>query len=189
MEVSHEVERAEFETITDRLVRRASTGRGRVTAVGRGDAEDVVQDAWEKRVRQGTPLPRGRNLEAHLHEALVDVSTDHRRSRRRKSVVPAEKIVQLETVPEDDLGLVDPHERHLAALQARELYETALEVLGEAAMAYAVLDALDLSEKEIAVELGISEREASALRKRVSRARPRIAEAIGRPTKTEKEDH
>jgi DNA-directed RNA polymerase specialized sigma24 family protein len=45
-----------------------------------------------------------------------------------------------------------------------------------------------LSEKEIAVELGISDTESGALRKRVARARPAIAAAINQHVPQPRED-
>lgn len=188
MAAKWEVERAEFETITRHLIPRAAAGRGRVAAVGREDAEDVVQSAWEKVVRQDKPLRRGGSLEAHVHEALVDVSADHRRTRGRKSAVPSGRIVPLDAVSEDAVGLLHPHDETDAALAARELYETIVDVVGKEAATYAVLNALSFSEKESAAELGISEREAGALRKRVARSRSAIAKAISsRLTNTEEE--
>lgn len=188
MAVERDIERLEFETITRRLVRRAATGRGRVAAVGLEDSEDVVQSAWEKVVRQDAPLPRGGELEAHVHEALVDVSVDHRRAQRRRRVVPSEQQVRLEAVPEEALGVVHPRDDSHAALAVRELLGIVLDIVGEGGAAYAILDALGLSEKEIAVELEITETEAGALRKRVARARPAIAAAINQHVPQPRED-
>jgi len=183
-----DAERVEFEAITRRLIPRAASGRGRVAAVGLDDSEDVVQSAWEKVVRQDTPLPRGDELEAHVHEALVDVSVDHWRAQGRKRVVPSAQRVRLEAVPEEALGVVHPHDEWHAAVAVRELLATILEIVGESGAAYAILDALGSSEKEIAAELQISEAEAAALRKRVARARPAIADAINQLLSQPRED-
>lgn len=189
VEAKREVERAEFEVITRRLIGRAAVGRGRVAAVGGADAEDVVQDAWEKLVRQGKPFPRGDALEAHVHTALVDTSVDHGRARRRKKAVPPELVEPIEEIPEAELGLDYPHDQRLAALQARQLYESLLAIVGQDATMYAVLDALGFEEKEIASRLQISERDGGALRKRVSRARAAISKDINRQSHAPKEDH
>lgn len=148
-----------------------------------------MQDAWEKLVRRGMTLPGGDALEAHVHEALVDVSGDHRRARRRKKVVPPEKIVPLEALSDRELGLEHSEDGNLAALAVRELYETTVALVGESTVAYAVLDALGFSEKEIATKLEVTEAEAGALRKRVARSRAAIAEAINGRLEATKEDH
>lgn len=189
VEARREVERDQFEAVTRRLVGRAEAGRGRVSAVPSADAEDVVQDAWEKLVRQGAPLPRGQQLEAHAQQALVDTSTDYWRSRRRKKDVPPDRLIALDDAPQEQLGSDESEERRIAALRTREIYEAMTRIIDEQAVAYAVLDALGLDEKEIACELEISERDAGAARKRVSRARLAIAQAINHRPTTTKEDH
>jgi DNA-directed RNA polymerase specialized sigma24 family protein len=189
VEAKHEVGRAEFEAVTRRLVARAETGRGRVTAVPTPDAEDVVQEAWEKRLRQSDPLPDGRQLEAHIHEALVDTSFDYWRSRRRRKDVPPDQLIPLEDAAGQLPRAADTEEARIAAVRARQIYEAALRIVGPETAAYAVLDALDLDEKEIARKLEISEREAGRLRKRVTRARSALANAISHHSSSTKEDH
>lgn len=188
VEAKPEIGRVEFETVTRRLVARAVTGRGRVTAVPTPDAEDVVQDAWEKRLRQGDPLPDGPQLEAHVQQALVDTSIDYWRSRQRRKDVPPDQLIQLDETSDDVPHAPDTEEARIAALQVRQIYEATLGIVGQHAAAYAVLDALDLTEKEIANQLEVSEREAGRLRKQVSRAQAALAEAIDYTPTTTKED-
>lgn len=188
VEAKREVGRAEFEAVTRLLVGRARIGRGQVSAVPSSDVEDVAQDVWEKLLRQRGQLPVGQQLEAHAHQALVDTSTDYWRSRLRRKAVPPDQLVPLDhaaSVPDS----TDEHEAAAAALRAREIYDAALRIVGPQTAAYAVLDALDLTEKEIASELAISEREAGTLRKRLSRARSVLAETIQHRSNSYKEDH
>lgn len=189
VEAKPEIGRAEFEAITTRLVARAANGRGRVTAVPNPDAEDVVQDAWEKRLRQGNPLPDGPQLEAHVQQALVDTSVDYWRSRRRRKDVPSDQLIPLDEASDDVPHAPDTEEARVAALRARQIYEAAVGIVGPDAAAYAVLNALDLTEKEIAHQLEVPEREAGRLRKQVSRAQAALAEAIDHKSTTTKEDH
>jgi RNA polymerase sigma factor (sigma-70 family) len=186
VEARPRIDSAVFEAVSRELAGRARSGRGRVSAVPSVDAEDVVQDAWEKLVRQGK-LPPGRHLNAHAHEALVDASRNYWRSRRRKKDVPPRQLIQLDDAPEDQLASGESEERKVAALATREIVDALANVLDAEAQSYVVLDALGLEEKEIAITLGVSAREAGAARKRVNRNRSAIAETINHPTTT-KED-
>jgi DNA-directed RNA polymerase specialized sigma24 family protein len=162
-----------------------------VHAVPEADTEDVVQDAWEKKIRQSKELPAGQALEAHLHEALVDKSVDYHRSRRREKDVPADLLLPLDDVVEEVAG-PDSEEAVLASMRVREIFVAMRETLDgdEEAARFAVLDALDFSEREIAIVLETSPAAAGAARKRVTRARRPIAEAAGHtPKKTPKEIH
>lgn len=186
MAAKRELRRDEFEAVTERLITRARSGRGRIQLVPTGDLEDVAQDAWEKLIRQAKDLPRGAALEAYAHQALVDTSIDYLRLRRRKKAIPVDKLVPLHDAPEEQLASDETDEQRLAAIQARDLYERLSEITDESATAYAVLDALGLHGKEIATKLGMSEHEAEAARKRVYRARLAIGEAVtGLPTTEE----
>jgi DNA-directed RNA polymerase specialized sigma24 family protein len=184
-----QIERAEFEAITGRLQERARHGRGRVHAVREAETEDVVQDAWEKAVRQPRDLPVGDALEAHLHEALVDKTVDYWRTRTRKSDVPAKLLVPLDSVAEEQIASAESEDEKLAALGGREIFVALREELDEEAARYAVLDALDFSEREIAIALDTTPAAAGAARKRVSRAQARIAQAARYTPKTPKEIH
>jgi DNA-directed RNA polymerase specialized sigma24 family protein len=185
-----QIERAEFEAVTGRLSERARHGRGRVHAVPAADTEDVVQDAWEKAVRQRRDLPVGKALEAHLQEALVDKSADYWRSRTRKKDVPPKLLVPLDSAVEDQVASLETEdEGKLAALRGREIFEALRKTVDAEATSYAVLDALDLSEAEIAIALKTSRAAAGAARKRVTRAQRPIAQAARHTPKTPKEIH
>lgn len=190
MAAENEVEESDFKTITRRLIPRAAMGRGRVAAVGPMDSEDVVQGAWEKVVRQDALASgiSGAELEAYVHQALVDVSRDHRRAQQRKRVVPAAQQVQLEAVSEAELGASYPHDEWHAAEAAHGLRATVVEIVGEDCARYAELVAQDFTEKEIAAELRMSEGEIGRLRKRFARARPALADAINQRLSRPKED-
>jgi DNA-directed RNA polymerase specialized sigma24 family protein len=184
-----QIERVEFEAVTGRLRERARHGRGRVHAVPEADTEDVVQDAWEKAVRQQGDLPVGQALEAHLHEALVDKTVDYWRSRTRKKDVPSKLLVPLDSVVEEQIFSPETEEGKLAALRSREIFEALRETVDVEAASYAVLDALDLSEREIAIALETTPAAVGAARKRVARAQRLIARAAHHPPKTPEEVH
>jgi DNA-directed RNA polymerase specialized sigma24 family protein len=184
-----QIERAEFEAASGRLRDRTRYGRGRVHAVPDADVEDVVQDAWEKTVRQTPDLPVGKRLEAHLNEALVDTTVDYWRTRTRKKVVPSKLLVPLNSVVEEQIASPESEDEKLAALRGREIFEALRQTLDEEATTYAVLDALDFSEREIAVALETTPAAAGAARKRVARAQGRIAQAASHTPKTPKEIH
>jgi DNA-directed RNA polymerase specialized sigma24 family protein len=179
VEPTQRIDRAEFESVTQTLVARAKRGTGQVARVAPDDAEDVVQDAWEKELRKKKQLPRGPNLLAHVNRALADTSVDHRRRELRKREVPANKRVPLELAPEaEEVVGGDTEDQVLAALRAREIFEAARSRLDPQAVQFAILDTLDFEEKEAAEAMGASPLEAGAARKRVRRAGADIARAI-----------
>jgi DNA-directed RNA polymerase specialized sigma24 family protein len=176
VEPTRRVERDEFETVSRTLVSRAKTGTAHIARVAVDDAEDVVQDAWEKELRKNSPLPRGNRLLGHIGKALADTSIDHRRRQQRKKEFPPETRVSFEALE----GVVggDAEEQALAALQARELYEVTKARLDPQAVKLAILSTLQFEEHEAAELLGLTDLEAGAARTRVRRARSDIAEAI-----------
>lgn len=179
VEARRQIERAEFESISKRLVARAEGGRGRVRRIPSADADDVVQDAWEKTVRQKREFPEGDELEAHVHQALVDTASDYWRTRRLNRKVPPEALTYLDTTIEECVPAKEnTEERALAELRAREIRAALRQELDALTERYAILDALDLTEKEIADRLGIGLREVDAIRKRFNRSRGALAEAV-----------
>jgi DNA-directed RNA polymerase specialized sigma24 family protein len=180
MAVRREIDRAEFDSLTKRLTERAQAGRG-VPAIPPENVEDVAQDVWVKIVRQPRLVTGGSELEAHAHTALKDAAIDFWRSHTRKKDVPREKLVPLEAMSEEADNAGDPLNATFAAIEARRIRETLVSVVGPQAAAYAILDALELTEVEIAVQLGISTQEAASLRKQVSRSRAPIATALNPP--------
>jgi DNA-directed RNA polymerase specialized sigma24 family protein len=193
VEARQEIARHEFESVTRTLVARAKLGSGRISRISEADAEDVVQDAWEKELRRNEELPSGPRLLPHLHEAVVDTSAEHRRRRRRKREVPQDRLVALDAAPEaaEVLG-GNTEEQALAAIRVGEIFDAMHTHLDDEAVEYTVLDALDFQEKEIAAALDMAPSEPGAARKRVSRARGAIAKSINRRLETNvtaKEDH
>jgi|GEM_PF-6815859 len=188
VEAKRHVERAEFDAITRRLLARAEGGRGRVRRIPSADAEDVVQDAWEKTVKQRRGIPETDKLEAHVHEALVDTASDYWRTRRLKRQIPLEALQALDARIAERIPSEESEEAKVAALRVREISSALREQLDPQATRFAILDALDLSEKEIAERLGVSGNETGAIRKRFNRARPAIAKAINHDSKDTKEE-
>lgn len=178
VEARQEVQRAEFDAISRRLQARAEGGRGDIRRIPSADAEDVVQDAWEKTVKQERGIPNHDELEAHVHRALIDTSTDYWRTKRLKRQIPAEALHALDARTEETVASVESEEQTLAAIRAQEITAALGEHLDPLAVRYAVLDALEFTEKEIAEALDVDETEVGAIRKRVSRARQAIARAI-----------
>ena len=179
MEAGQGIARAEFELVSRTLVARAKRGAGRITRVPEADAEDVVQDAWEKELRKNPELPRGRRLRQYMHQAVVDTSADHQRTRHLKRAIPPERQVPLD-VAGDGVAVIggNSEEQALAAICADEIFDALNEHLDQEAIDYAVLDALEYQEKEIAQAMEISPAASGAARKRVSRARGAIARSI-----------
>jgi RNA polymerase sigma factor (sigma-70 family) len=188
VEAKVQVEREEFDAITRRLLARAEGGRGSVRSIPRADAEDVVQDAWEKAVKQKRGLPEGDQLEAHVHQALVDTATDYWRTRLRKREIPRKTLQRLDAEIEEQVRGEDGEEARLAALRAREILRTLRNETDRQVEMFATLAALGYSEREIAEQLRIDEREAGAIRKRFARARPALRAALGQDNDTQKED-
>lgn len=187
VEARLEVEQAEFEAITRRLVARAEGGRGRVSRVPRADAEDVVQDAWEKAVKRKRVPAKGK-LESHLQEALVDTASDYRRRETRRRQIPRAALQELDATVEETIASNDSAESVLGIVRAREIL-AALHARGDRAVElYAILDALGYTEEEIAEHLGTSELETGAIRKRCARMRPALREVLGHHSHPMKED-
>jgi DNA-directed RNA polymerase specialized sigma24 family protein len=178
VEAGQGIARAEFELVSRTLVARAKHGAGRITRVPEADAEDVVQDAWEKELRKNPELPHGRRLRQYMHQAVVDTSAQHKRSRHLKRVIPPERQVPLDVASAAEVVGGDSEEQALAAICADEIFDALSEHLDEEAIDYAVLDALEYQEKEIAQAMEISPAASGAARKRVSRARGAIARSI-----------
>ena len=197
VEARQEVARHEFESVTRTLVTRVKLGSGRISRISEADAEDVVQDAWEKELRRNEELPTGPRLLSHLHEAVVDTSAEHRRRRCRKREVPQDHLISLDEAPETaEVSDGNTEEQALAAMRANEIFDAMRTHLDDDAIEYTVLDALDFQEKEIAAALNMAPSEPGAARKRVSRARGAIAKSINRRLDstvtarvTAKEDH
>jgi DNA-directed RNA polymerase specialized sigma24 family protein len=188
VEANMQVERAEFDAITRRLLARAAGGRGRVRRIPSADAEDVVQDAWEKKVRQKRGLHEVENLEAHVQQALVDTSRDYWRRERRKGQIPRGALRPLDAEVEERVASEESEETWLGVLRAREIRRALHEETDEEVERFAILETLDFSEKEIADQLGLEPREAGAIRKRFARARPALREALGQAPDTQKEE-
>jgi DNA-directed RNA polymerase specialized sigma24 family protein len=178
VEAKQEVQRAEFDAISRRLQARAKGGRGDIRRIPSADAEDVVQDAWEKTVKQKRGIPNHDELEAHVHRALIDTSTDYWRTKRLKRQIPAKALQTLDARTEETVASPESDERILAAMRVAEISAVLGEHLDPLAARYAVLDALEFTEQEIAEALDVDEADVGAIRKRVSRARQAIAGAI-----------
>jgi hypothetical protein len=95
-----------------------------------------------------------------------------------KEDVPPDQLTQLDEASDDVPHALDTEEARAAALRVRQILEAVVGIVGPDAAAYAVLNALDLTEKETAHQLEIPEREAGRLRKQVSPAQAALAEAI-----------
>lgn len=188
VEAKIQVERAEFDAITRRLLARAEGGRGRVRRIPSADSEDVVQDAWEKTVKQTRGLHEGDKLEAHVQQALVDTARDYGRRERRKGQIPREALQPLNAEVNERVASEESEETWLGVLRAREIRRVLHEETDEQVERFAILEVLDFTEKEIADQLGLNEREAGAIRKRFARARPALRKALGHTPHTQKEE-
>ena len=193
LEATPHIDDEEFRRFTAELVARATRGTAKIRAVPRDDAEDSVQDAWERELRKnkrGKPFPEDAELMAHMSATVGDTAVEHHRRLRRKKEVPPEKRVSLAVVSEEAAAVVggDLEEEVLSRLAAGDIAKALAELADPQVQGLAVLSALDHSDAEAGSKLGLSANEVDAARHRLKRKRVPIAKKINKTLSNGRED-
>ena len=194
MEPTPRIEEDEFRSVTAELVARAERGAGRIRAVPTAEAEDVVQDAWEREIRKNKKrtrsLPQGDQLMAHMNATVADTTVEHRRRWLRKKEIPPKQRVSLEVVSDAAAAVIggDVEEEVLARIAADQISEALSETVDQDVQRLAVLSALDYTDTEAGSVLGLSANEIDAARHRLKRRRVPLAEKIDKTLSERRED-
>jgi RNA polymerase sigma-70 factor (ECF subfamily) len=149
----------------DRLYRAAWALTG-----AREDAEDLVQETYERVLRRPREIARAEDALPYLLGVLRNTWTDTVRSRARRPTAPldVEAAARIEAPPASS-----PVER----VAAREVFAAVAALPDELRDVLAAVDVAGLSYAEAAVALGIP---AGTVMSRLSRGRERVAAALGR---------
>jgi RNA polymerase sigma-70 factor, ECF subfamily len=160
--VTPELQAAVLGDHLDRLYRAAWAMTG-----AREDAEDLVQETYERVLRRPREIARAEDALPYLLGVLRNTWVDTVRSRARRPTV------QL------DLEAVDRAEgaSPLEQVAAREVFEVVAALPAEWRDALAAVDVAGLSYKEAAAALGVP---IGTIMSRLSRGRQRVAETLGR---------
>jgi DNA-directed RNA polymerase specialized sigma24 family protein len=194
LEPTPRIEEDEFRSVTAELVARAERGAGRIRAVPKAEAEDVVQDAWEREIRKNKKrkrsFPQGDQLVAHMSATVADTAVEHRRRWLRKKEIPPTQRVSLEVVSDAAAAVVggDVEEEVLARMAADQISEALSETVDPDVQRLAVLSALDYTESEAGSALGLSAHEMDAARHRLKRRRLPLAQKIDKTLSERRED-
>ena len=146
----------------DRLYRAAWAITG-----AREDAEDLVQETYERVLRRPRQIARAEDALPYLLGVLRNTWVDTVRSRARRPTVP------LDTEAVDRIEGASPLDR----VAAREVFETVAALPPEWRDTLAAVDVAGLSYAEAATALGVP---IGTIMSRLSRGRERVAKQLGR---------
>jgi DNA-directed RNA polymerase specialized sigma24 family protein len=137
------------------------------------DVDDVVQDAILKILKRGSWT--NENLERYLYRALRDKEAEHwrRKKSREPQVLPADDGQH----PHDPLERWSPPSRE-SSLDFMLTESAVRQVLDADAMAYAVLHAMGFTGRQIARQLGWTQKKVEAARIRLARKKRAVALAV-----------
>ena len=133
----------------------------------REDAEDLVQETYERVLRRPREIAREEDALPYLLGVLRNTWIDTVRSRARRPTVP----LDLETADRTEGG------SPLDLVAAREVFAVVAALPGELRDTLAAVDVAGLSYREAAVALGVP---VGTVMSRLSRGRQRVAETLGR---------
>jgi RNA polymerase sigma-70 factor, ECF subfamily len=159
--VTPELQRAVLGDHLDRLYRAAWAMTG-----SREDAEDLVQETYERVLRKPREIAREEDALPYLLGVLRNTWVDTVRSRARRPTVPLE----LEAV--DRVAGGSPLER----VAAREVFEVVAALPADLRDTLAAVDIAGLSYREAAAALGVP---IGTIMSRLSRGRQKVAETLG----------
>jgi RNA polymerase sigma-70 factor (ECF subfamily) len=160
--VTPELQAAALGDHLDRLYRAAWAITG-----AREDAEDLVQEAYERVLRRPRQIARAEDALPYLLGVLRNTWVDMVRSRARRPTVP----LDIEAV--DRIEGASPLDR----VAAREVFETVAALPPEWRDMVAAVDVAGLSYAEAATALGVP---IGTVMSRLSRGRERVAKSLGR---------
>jgi RNA polymerase sigma-70 factor (ECF subfamily) len=146
----------------DRLYRAAWAITG-----AREDAEDLVQETYERVLRRPRQIARAEDALPYLLGVLRNTWVDTVRSRARRPTVP------LDTEAVDRIEGASPLDR----VAAREVFEAVAALPPDWRDTLAAVDVAGLSYAEAASALGVP---IGTVMSRLSRGRERVAERLGR---------
>jgi len=150
----------------DRLYRAAWALTG-----AREDAEDLVQETYERVLRRPREIARAEDALPYLLGVLRNTWVDTVRSRARRPTVPLD--IEAAGHIEAPAASSSPVER----VAAREVFEVVAALPDEWRDTLAAVDVAGLSYAEAAVALGVP---VGTVMSRLSRGRQRVAEILGR---------
>jgi DNA-directed RNA polymerase specialized sigma24 family protein len=156
--------------VLHKRMKRTASRRG----VPSADVDDVVQEAVFKILKRGSWTSD--NVESHVFRALKDKEAEYWRRRKRTEQ-------RIHVASGDGDQVLDPLEKwsppHPDAALELVLTESAIrEVIDDDAMAFAVLNAMGFTGKQIAGTLNWSKKKTEAARIRLARKQNAIARAI-----------
>jgi RNA polymerase sigma-70 factor (ECF subfamily) len=160
--VTPELQAAALGDHLDRLYRAAWAITG-----AREDAEDLVQETYERVLRRPRQIARAEDALPYLLGVLRNTWVDMVRSRARRPTVP----LDIEAV--DRIEGASPLDR----VAAREVFETVAALPPEWRDMVAAVDVAGLSYAEAATALGVP---IGTVMSRLSRGRERVAKSLGR---------
>jgi RNA polymerase sigma-70 factor (ECF subfamily) len=160
--VTPELKAAALGDHLDRLYRAAWAITG-----AREDAEDLVQETYERVLRRPRQIARAEDALPYLLGVLRNTWVDTVRSRARRPTVP------LDTEAVDRIEGASPLDR----VAAREVFETVAALPPEWRDTLAAVDVAGLSYAEAATALGVP---IGTIMSRLSRGRERVAKQLGR---------
>jgi RNA polymerase sigma-70 factor, ECF subfamily len=160
--VTPELKAAALGDHLDRLYRAAWAITG-----AREDAEDLVQETYERVLRRPRQIARAEDALPYLLGVLRNTWVDMVRSRARRPTVP----LDIEAV--DRIEGASPLDR----VAAREVFETVAALPPEWRDMVAAVDVAGLSYAEAATALGVP---IGTVMSRLSRGRERVAKSLGR---------
>jgi RNA polymerase sigma-70 factor (ECF subfamily) len=160
--VTPELQAAALADHLDRLFRAAWALTG-----AREDAEDLVQETYERVLRRPREISRAEDALPYLLGVLRNTWVDTVRSRARRPTVP----LDVEAVDRTEGG--SPLDR----VAAREVFETVAALPAEWRDTLAAVDVAGLSYAEAATALGVP---IGTVMSRLSRGRERVAQTLGR---------
>jgi RNA polymerase sigma-70 factor (ECF subfamily) len=160
--VTPELQAAALGDHLDRLYRAAWAITG-----AREDAEDLVQETYERVLRRPRQIARAEDALPYLLGVLRNTWVDTVRSRARRPTVA------LDTEAVDRIEGASPLDR----VAAREVFETVAALPPEWRDTLAAVDVAGLSYAEAATALGVP---IGTIMSRLSRGRERVAKQLGR---------
>jgi RNA polymerase sigma-70 factor (ECF subfamily) len=160
--VTPELQAAVLGDHLDRLYRAAWALTG-----AREDAEDLVQETYERVLRRPREIARAEDALPYLLGVLRNTWIDTVRSRARRPTVP------LDVDAEDRVEGRSPLEQ----VAAREVFEVVAGLPAEWRDTLAAVDVAGLSYSEAATALGVP---IGTIMSRLSRGRQQVAETLGR---------
>ncbi len=129
------------------------------------DAEDVLQTVFLRLVRRGEELNLSPNPSSYLHRAAINASLDLLRTRSRSSSIPLDEMGELPS------GTASPHRRQEDREVRRNLRQALLGLTPRSAEIFAMRFFEDMSNREIAQSLGMSQ---TAVGVAIHRARSQV---------------